>query len=233
MKLKKFIIVLVFLFCIFIISFFIGKIISPIFKDTSTNNSSTISQKATENNIDYKTQAPSSSWHRSDLEIPTKEQCQSAKQIALEGLTDTEKEKIPTDLVSLHENLDAMFQNHSSIFEDSNSPYWEFYIKAGSYEEPGHPETVVVYDGDLTLLLESLTEITSKIKNSDVKQDLEKACNLFKKGLENHSLNTLFEAHEIIHDYANWVFDMPYKDSVSIEPDEDGTWVYFGKPSIM
>lgn len=233
MKLKKTIIVLVILFCTFIISFFIGKGVSYIFKDDINDNSTISSQQATEKNNDFESYNPSSAWHKSDIEIPTQEQCQSYKKIALEGLADTEQQKISEELFSLHWELDNLFYNHSSILEDSDSPYWLFYIKAGSYEQPNHPETVVVYDGELTLILENLTEITSKIKNSEVKKDLQKACKLFEEGIENHSLNTLFEAHEIIHDYANWIFNMPYKSSVSIEPDRDGTWVYFGKPSIM
>ena len=119
-----------------------------------------------------------------------------------------------------------------SILKDSNSLYWSSYTEKGSHAEPNHPETIVVSNGGFSNILERLMAIIPEMQNQSVKEDLEKACELLRKGINNHDISKLFEAHEIIHDYDYWVINTPLELEIA-PPDWEGVHVYFGKVSIM
>ena len=70
------------------------------------------------------------------------------------------------------------------------------------------------------------------MKEQDAKDDLKKALDTLKEGMDEHNLKKCFEAHKAIHDYDYFVINTP----VHLEnppADWGGITTYFGKASII
>lgn len=132
----------------------------------------------------------------------------------------------------IHSGLESHLLDAVRLLKDKNSPYWPYYTEAGVYEEPGHPETKVRSEGGFSNIINKIQNISQKLENEQVKNDLQKSCELLQEGIDNRDIGKFFEAHETIHDYDYWVANSPL--SLSYAPvDWGGTRVYFGKVSIM
>lgn len=133
---------------------------------------------------------------------------------------------------NIHTDIEYLLIDGVSILKDKNSSYWINYTEPGLHAEPLHPDTIVESNGGFSNILERLKKIYEKIKNEDVKKDLKNACDLLQYGIDNHDIEKLFNAHEIIHDYDYFVVNSPLK--LNYAPaDWQGIYVYFGRVSII
>lgn len=142
------------------------------------------------------------------------------------------KKKYKLNCGYIHNELEYLLLSTRSILNDSNSPYWTRYTVAGVHEEVGYPDTKVESDGGYSKILERIKKISDKIKNEQSKKDLQESCELLREGIDNHNIEKLFKAHEIIHDYDYWVANAPLSLSYPAA-DWEGIEIYFGKVTIM
>lgn len=171
--------------------------------------------------------------HKSDIEIPERNKRYIAQTKAFEELEDEKKEYIKERFRYLHLNLERMLVGSSITLKDKNSPYWEPSTKKGTYQDPSGTGSSWESNGGYSKILEDIQNYANELKNETVKNDLKKACNLLKEGIDNHNLAKFFEAHEIVHDYDYWVFSIE-PSFVTFEPvDWEGTHIYFGKTEVI
>lgn len=170
--------------------------------------------------------------HESDLEIPNQDKCYEAQNKVFSELDENTKNEIKKEIQQIHGSLEYTLLDAVRILKDSNSPYWIRFIEPGIYEEPLDPSTKVESNGILTIYLNKTNDLLNKIKNSNVRNDLNIAYTYLKEAIDEHNIEKLFEAHKIIHDYDYWVINTPVH--LDYEPaDWSGVDTYFGKASIL
>ena len=196
-------------------------------KDLEVNNNENVAKQ--ENN----TQSTKTYYlHKSDLETPSQDKCSKAKELFFSGINESEKTEMQKEILYIHSDLERLLVDKVSLLKDPDSPYWPLFTEKGVHKEPGHPETEIQSDGGFSNVLERVQKIIEKLKNDQIKDDLQKSCKLIQEGIDKHDISKLFEAHEIIHDYDYWVANSPI--SLNFQPvDWGGVNVYFGKVSIM
>ncbi len=169
--------------------------------------------------------------HDSNLEVPSQEKCYAAQTQVLDELTENEKENLQENIRYIHIKLERELLDGVRLIKDKNSPYWEDFT---SYEVFTDPFTGTKIDngGRFLYVLDELVKIKDVSKNEKAKQDLQKAYNILKEGMDEHSLKKCFEAHKIIHDYDYFIINTP----VHLDfppPDWEGVTNYFGLASIL
>lgn len=171
--------------------------------------------------------------HRSDLKIPERNFRYIAQTKALKGLTDERKEYIKENFRYTHLKIERKLIAGVNVLKDKNSPYWESYTKAGSYQAPDGSDTYWESDGGFSKVLEEVQSYMNELQNEIAKNDLQRVCNLLREGIEERDLSKFFEAHEIIHDYDYWIFSVE-PSFVTFPPEDwEGTHIYFGKSALI
>ena len=171
--------------------------------------------------------------HRSDLKIPDRDLRYIAQTEAFKGLTDERKEYIKENFGYAHQWLENQLLGAVNVLKDKNSPYWESYTKAGSYQIIDGDGTFWESDGGFSKILENIQNYANELQNEIAKNDLENACKLLKEGIDSRDIGKFFEAHEIIHDYDYWIFSVEPSFVTFAPADWEGTHTYFGKATIM
>lgn len=169
--------------------------------------------------------------HDSNLELPLQEKCYIAQEKILEGLTESEKEKLQKNIRLIHIKLEYELVDAVRLIKDKNSPYWEDFTNYGTFTDP-FTETKVDNGGRLLYVLDEFAKIKDITKNEQAKIDLQECYNMLKEGMEEHNLEKCFEAHKVIHDYDYFAINIP----VHLETpptDWSGVSTYFGTISIM
>lgn len=238
---KKIVLGILSIFIILIVSFIVGIQLSSTIKkserdEIADTQQNIINENKQENNIENKNEQENNTekkyyLHRSDIEIPDKNKCSIAKIAFFKGISESDKEEIQKEIRDIHYQLEYLLVDTVSFLKDSNSPYWSMYAELGVHEEPGHPETKVESHG-FANKLEKIQKMTQKLKNEQVKNDLQKSCEILQEGIDKHDIGKCFEAHETIHDYDYWVANSPLS-YITPPADWGGIRVYFGKVSIM
>ncbi|MCI8397699.1 MAG: hypothetical protein HFJ52_08915 [Clostridia bacterium] len=170
--------------------------------------------------------------HKSELELPSTDKCNIAQSSALKGVSKDSQNYIKTNFGYLHSKIESLLLDSVSLLKDTNSPYWPNFTEAGPHKEPFSPDTIVESDGGFSKVLEQLNEFIIVLQNEQIKNDLNKSCELLKNGINEHDIGKLFESHTIIHDHDYFVFNYPVCFS-SAPPDWAGIHTYFGKVSII
>lgn len=171
--------------------------------------------------------------HKSDLEIPNRDLRYVAQTKVFTGLTDERKEYIKENFRYVHQRLERDLMSAVNVLKDKNSPYWESYTKAGTYQDPNGFNTFWESDGGFSKILETVQNYANEIQNETAKSELEIACRLLKQGIDNRDLSKFFEAHEIIHDYDYWIFSVEPSFVTFAPADWEGTRTYFGKTALI
>lgn len=231
---KKFFIILI--FSAIIISFILGTILlnkigKNKIQEISNIPEQTIDKKENEQIIlstDKKYYL-----HKSNFEIPERNIRYIAQMKALKGLTDERKEYIKENFRYTHMRLERDLMSSVNVLKDINSPYWESYTKAGTYQSLDGYDTYWESDGGFSRILENIQNYANELQNETAKNDLGQACKLLKEGIDNHDLSKFFEAHEIIHDYDYWILSVE-PSFVTFSPEDwEGTRTYFGKSALI
>lgn len=235
-KVVKRIIVFIMILSIVIISFILGMVLPDKLKINETkeisNNPEQTNEKRVNNdqvnngNVRY-------NLHKSNLDIPNRNERYIAQTKLLNGLTDERKEYIKENFRYEHVNLEWNLLEAVELLKDKNSPYWESYTKAGTYQDPDGGNTYWESDGRFSKILENIQSYTNELQNEIAKNDLNRACKLLKDGIESRDIGKFFEAHEIIHDYDYWIISVE-PSFVTFHPaDWQGTQTYFGKSTLI
>lgn len=169
--------------------------------------------------------------HDSNLKLPSQEDCYKAQKIIFEGLTKEEKECVKKNIRDAHWIFEEKLVESVHSIKDSNSPYWKAFIVDEIFTDP-FTGIKVENNTNFFTVYELITETINKLKNQDIKDDLQKATDTLKEGMDEHNLKKCFEAHKIIHDYDYFAINTP----VHLETppaDWGGITTYFGKLSII
>lgn len=169
--------------------------------------------------------------HDSNLEVPSQEKCNAAQEKALERLPEDEKKNIQERIRNIHHVLERNLLDSVRLIKDSNSPYWEDFTSYETFTDP-FTGTKVDNGGRFLYVLDGLAKIKDIPANEKTKEDLQKAYNTLKEGMDEHSLKKCFEAHKIIHDYDYFVINTPVHLEFS-PPDWGGVTNYFGLASVL
>lgn len=169
--------------------------------------------------------------HDSKLEIPSQEKCYAAQEKALEGLTEDAKKNLQKNIRYIHIKLENELLDAVRLIKDKNSPYWEDFTSYEAFTDP-FTGTGVINGGRFLYVLDELGKIKDISINEKIKQDLQKAYNTLKEGMDEHNLKKCFEAHKIIHDYDYFVINTPVH--LEFPPaDWGGVTNYFGLASVL
>lgn len=169
--------------------------------------------------------------HDSDLEVPTQEKCYEAQTKVLNALTEGEKKSLQENIRFIHIDMEHELLDAVRLIKDINSPYWEDFTSYGVFTDP-FTGTKVDNGGRFLYVLDELAKIKNIPKNEQVRDNLQKAYDILKEGMEEHNLGKCFEAHKIIHDYDYFVINTPVH--LDFPPaDWGGTTNYFGTVTII
>ena len=164
--------------------------------------------------------------HKSDLPKPSKEECLQAQKNALKNLNDNDKQRIKERIGNIHSIIESNLVGGVSLLKNSTSPYWELSTTFGIFTDP-FTGVKIEKGGNFLYVLNELEKIKDISNDAKTRNDLNKAYNLLKDGIDNHNLDNCFESHKIIHDYDYWAINYPV--SLKIEPvDWGGVYTYFG-----
>ena len=131
--------------------------------------------------------------------MPTQEKCYAAQRKVLNGLEDNEKKNIQERIRNIHHVLERNLLDSVRLIKDSNSPYWEDFTSYETFTDP-FTGTKVDNGGRFLYVLDELAKIKDISTEEKTREDLQKAYNILKEGMDEHNLKKCFEAHKIIHD---------------------------------
>lgn len=163
--------------------------------------------------------------HNSKLELPSDTICYDAKKKILKGLSDSEINTLKKEIHKVHIYLEFRLVNRINTLKDSNSIYWEPETVNEIFTQP---DGVKFQSAGLWEYKESLSKLLELNLNDTAKNILENIINKLQKGMDNHDLSEIFEAHKLLHDFDYCIVNFPIKNFKAPPADWEGIYCYFG-----
>ncbi len=164
--------------------------------------------------------------HNSNLKKPADDICKRAKTKAETGLKEGEIIAVASSVRNAHYLSEGFLIHAIRYLKESNSIYWDYCISGEEFSDPVTNRKNSFNHNKL--ITDELEFLTATVKDAEAKQKLTEALTLWRKGMKNHEPEYLFKAHEILHDYDNYVYNFPTKAMYVPYGDYQGINDYFG-----
>lgn len=155
---------------------------------------------------------------------PSLEECKYAKEKMCEGIQDN------LDYLEVYDGARRSFRHEHMMLESILLNETEE-LKNPTSERWNYHETEI-YTNCLNIMIEVINEENEKIKNQQIKNDLNRFSNLLKEALKTHNVEYCYEAHKILHDYD--LFCVNYDSATEEEVIEPiSVHEYYGSISVI
>ena len=175
--------------------------------DDNGNSQRFIVPLALYNNIHYYTNENIDLYY-SGLEVSAEDKCYNAQETIMQGLSDEDKETVENNIRVVHSNLENLLRDKE--LNDSTSQTWNIETSDGevSYEDLLGTK-ILQYHGDLKQSYDIFVNTINMLQDSQGKEDLQKAAELYSEAMNEHSVLKLYNTYKIIHDYDLFVINYP------------------------
>lgn len=166
--------------------------------------------------------------HKSDLEMPEKQDCLAWQNKALSGLNETEKQEFCETFRTLHNHIELFLLGRVSTLKEPESIYWQVFEleRDEAFTDPLTNESY--FDNSYYIINDFFDELTALAKDNELKERLITAKSDFINAIDNHDIGSVFTVHEFIHDYDFYAVNYPVQYKLD-PPDWEGIKVYFGR----
>ena len=164
--------------------------------------------------------------HKSKLEKPSKEICETAQKSRLEGLNQTEIVEIQKELRETHVMMEYMLIDAVRLIKEPNSPYWQQFTKDEVFKDPY--SGVLIKANGFYDTVNSLKKIEKILKEPRAKEEIKEIYTKLQLAMNKHDIEGCFKVHEAIHDFDYWVINYPPYFETFPPADWEGIDTYFG-----
>ena len=170
--------------------------------------------------------------YNSDLPLPTEEKCYAAQNDILKGLSDEDKITVQNNIRLIHSYLENIINEKE--LNDSTSQEWVIETSENEITYQDLLGTKIMeYYGVLKNNYKTFVSTINMLEDSDGKQSLLEAANLYNEAMEEHSVLKLYNSYKIIHDYDFFVLNYPPYWNLPAGQNYAGIDAYFGSVEAL